>query len=122
MSGKSGKSNGRGRRGRNERSGRGRGKGHGYTGTSKKQKSGLCKALESNVFDYGHKAAADQMRTSYEKLIQYVGTTYGQDISDELHNKTFPTLLPNQGPRLQQSRVRATGKRNDFKAAATHLL
>jgi hypothetical protein len=25
-----------------------------------------------------------------------------------------PSLLPNQGPRLQLSRVRATGKRNDF--------
>jgi hypothetical protein len=44
------------------------------------------------VFDYGHKAAADQMRTSYEKLIQYVGTTYGQDISNELHNKTTLVL------------------------------
>jgi hypothetical protein len=92
MSGKSGKSNGRGGRGRNERSGRGRGRGHSYTGTSKTQKSGLCKALDNNVFDYRHKAAADQMRTSYEELVQYVGTTYGQDISNELHNKTTLVL------------------------------
>jgi hypothetical protein len=70
---KSGKSNRRGGRGRNERSWRGRGRGHSYTGTSKTQKSGLRKALESNVFDYGHKAAVDQMRTSCEKLVQYVG-------------------------------------------------
>jgi hypothetical protein len=90
MSGKSGKSNGCGGRGRNERSGRGRGRGHSYTGTSKTQKSGLCKTLENNVFDYGHKAAADQMRTSNEK--QYVGTTYGQEISNELHNKTTLVL------------------------------
>ena len=32
------------------------------------------------------------MRTSWEKLIQYVGTTYGQDIRNELHNKTTVTL------------------------------
>jgi hypothetical protein len=44
------------------------------------------------VFDYGHKAAADQMRTSWEKIVQYVGTTYGQDISNELQNKTTVTL------------------------------
>jgi hypothetical protein len=92
MSGKSEKSNGRGGRGRNERSGRGRGRGLSYTGASKTQKSGLCKALESNVYDYGHKAAADQMRTSCEKLVQYVGTTYGQDTSNELHNLTTLVL------------------------------
>ena len=39
------------------------------------------------MFDYGHKAAADQMRTSWEKLVQYVGTNYGQDISNEIQNK-----------------------------------
>jgi protein-disulfide isomerase-like protein with CxxC motif len=44
------------------------------------------------VFDYGHKEAADQMRTSWEKLVQYVGATYGQDISNELHNKTTAIL------------------------------
>jgi hypothetical protein len=49
--------------------------------------SGLCAALGNNVFDYGHRAAADQMRTSWEKLIQFVGTNYGQDISNELQNK-----------------------------------
>jgi hypothetical protein len=43
------------------------------------------------VFDYGHKEAADQMRTSWEKLVQYVGATYGQDISNELLNKTAVT-------------------------------
>jgi hypothetical protein len=36
-------------------------------------KSGLCAALGNNVFDYGHRAAADQMRTSWEKLVQPVG-------------------------------------------------
>jgi hypothetical protein len=44
------------------------------------------------VFDYGHKEAADQMRISWEKLVQYVGATYGQDISNELQNKTAVIL------------------------------
>jgi hypothetical protein len=55
-------------------------------------KSGLCAALGINVFDYGHKAAADQMRTSWEKLVQFMGTNNGQDISNELQNK-IPVIL-----------------------------
>jgi hypothetical protein len=51
-------------------------------------KKGLCKALGTNVFDCGQKAAADQMQTSWEKITKYVGTTYRQDISNELQNKT----------------------------------
>ena len=39
------------------------------------------------MFDYGSKGAADQMRTLWEKLVQYVGTNYRQDISNELRNK-----------------------------------
>jgi hypothetical protein len=52
-------------------------------------KSGLCAVLGNNVFDYGYRAAADQMRTSWEKLIQFVGTNYGQDIGNELQNKSI---------------------------------
>jgi hypothetical protein len=44
------------------------------------------------VFDYGHRAATDQMRTSWEKLVQFVGTNYGQGISNELQNK-IPVIL-----------------------------
>jgi hypothetical protein len=44
------------------------------------------------VFDYGQKFAADQMRTSWEKLVQYVGTNYGQDINNELQNKVWVVL------------------------------
>ena len=39
------------------------------------------------MFDYGKKVAADQMRTSMENIVQYVGTKYGKEISNELHNK-----------------------------------
>jgi hypothetical protein len=56
-------------------------------------KSGLCAALaDNNVFDYGNRAAADHMRTLWEKLVQFVGTNYGQDISNELQNK-IPVIL-----------------------------
>jgi hypothetical protein len=44
------------------------------------------------VFDYGHKSAADQMRTSWEKLVQYVGTNYGQYINNKLQNKVWVVL------------------------------
>jgi hypothetical protein len=47
----------------------------------------LCDALGVNVFDYGQKAAANQMRTSWEKITEYVGTTYAQDICNESQNK-----------------------------------
>jgi hypothetical protein len=92
MSGRIGRSTSHGGRGRGDRSGRGSGRGQSYTGASKASKSGLCKTLDDNVFDYGHKEAADQMRTSWEKLVQYVGATYGKDISNELHNKTTAIL------------------------------
>jgi hypothetical protein len=92
MSGRGGRSSGRGGHGNNDRGGRGCGRGQHYTGTSKASKSGLCTTLGNNVFDYGHKAAADQMRTMWEKLVQYVGTNYGQDISNELQNKAIVTL------------------------------
>jgi hypothetical protein len=39
------------------------------------------------VFDYDQKSASYLMRTSWEKLVQYVGTNYGQDIRNELQNK-----------------------------------
>ena len=93
MSGRGGRSSGRGGRGNNDHSGRGRGRGQNYTGTSKASKNGLCTTLGNNVFDYGHKAAADQMRTSWEKLVQYVGTIYGQDISNEMSNRMAATFV-----------------------------
>jgi hypothetical protein len=69
------------------------GRGQNYTGTRMAAKSGLCAALGNNMFDYGHRAAADQMRTSWEMLVQFVGTNYGQDISNELQNK-IPVIIP----------------------------
>ena len=92
MSGRGGRQGNRGGRGNGGRGGRGKGRGQNYSGGADKSKKGLCSALGMNVFDYGHKAAADQMRTLWEKLTQYVGTNYGQDISNELQNKSTVKL------------------------------
>jgi hypothetical protein len=44
------------------------------------------------MFEYGQKSAADQMRTSWENLVQYFGTNYGQYINNELQNKFWVVL------------------------------
>jgi hypothetical protein len=44
----------------------------------------MCTNLGTNVFAYGQKSAADQIRTSLKKLVQYVETKYGQDINNEM--------------------------------------
>jgi hypothetical protein len=49
--------------------------------------------LGTNVCDYGQKSAADQMRTSWENLVQYVGTNYGQDINNELQNNITVVII-----------------------------
>jgi hypothetical protein len=88
-----GRNNGRGRRGRGGRGGRGRGRGQNYTGSANAARKGICANLGTNVFDYGQKSVADQMRTSWEKLAQYVGTNYGQGISNELQTKITVVLV-----------------------------
>jgi hypothetical protein len=91
MSGRGGRqqSSGRGGRGAYGRGGAG-GRGSNYSGASTggaaKQK-GDCIALGEHVFDYGQKGSADQLRTTWEKIITYAGTNYGQDICNELRNK-----------------------------------
>ena len=92
MTGRGGRYRGRGGRGGSGRGGRGRGRGQNYTGSTNTHTKGLCSALGNNLFDYGQKAAADQMRTSWEKLVQYVGTNYSQDISNELLNNVTVTV------------------------------
>jgi len=51
------------------------------------------------VFDYGTKGAANQMRMTWEKLCQYVGSEMGEDIVNELRNEcqmTVPTPTHSQ--------------------------
>ena len=57
--------------------GSGRGRGVGYTSKPKTLKVGLCKELENHIFDYGVSNAADLMRTTQEKIAQYIGIKYG---------------------------------------------
>jgi hypothetical protein len=57
------------------------------------ERKDLCTNLGTNVFDYGQKSAADQMQTSWENLVQYAGTNYGQDIINELQNKITVILV-----------------------------
>ena len=56
--------------------GSGRGRGAGYTSKPKTLKVGLCKELENHIFDYGVSNAADLMRTTQEKIAQYIGIKY----------------------------------------------
>jgi hypothetical protein len=88
MSGRGGRINSRGGRGcaGAGRSGRGREKVQNYTSSANAANRGLCTNLGTTVFAYGQKSAEDQMRTSWEKLVQYVGTNYGQNINNELQN------------------------------------
>jgi hypothetical protein len=76
MSGRGGRNNGRGVCGHGGRGVSGRGRGQNYTGLANAAKKGTCTNLGTNVLNYGQKSAADQMRTSWEKLVQYVGTNY----------------------------------------------
>jgi hypothetical protein len=73
--------------------GRSRGRDQNHTGSANAARKGLCANLGTDVFDYGQKSAADQMRTSWEKLAQYVGTNYGKDISNELQKKITVILV-----------------------------
>jgi hypothetical protein len=88
-----GRNNGRGGCGRGGRGGRSRGLGQNYTISANAAIKGLCDNLGTNVFDYGQKSAADQMRISWENLAQYVRTNYGQDISNELQNKITVIII-----------------------------
>ena len=65
--------------------GSGRGSRH-YTATLNKNKR-LCSAFGKNVFNYGQKELADQMRTTWENIVHHVGTVYGHYISKTLKNK-----------------------------------
>jgi hypothetical protein len=75
--------------------GPGGGRGSSYSGgKAKSTKVGLCKDLEGNVFDFGTTSAADQMRITQEKIAQFIGAKYGEDIAYKLQNKTR-VVIPN---------------------------
>jgi hypothetical protein len=88
-----GRNNGCGGRGRGGRGGRSRGQGQNHTGAANAARKGLCANLGNNLFEYSQESAADQILTSWEKLAQYVGTNYGQDISNKLQNNITDILI-----------------------------
>ena len=78
---------GRGRGGRGGGRGRGRGRrntrGRNHASTPAK-KTGMCPDLGGNVFTCANKDSADKYKTSKNKLVEYLGTTYSQDIATEV--------------------------------------
>jgi hypothetical protein len=90
-----GRGQGDGCSGRDGRSGPSRqGCGSGYSSKPKTTKVGLCKELEGNIFDCGGHGAADTMRVTQEKIQQYVGIKFGEDIANEIKNKKLVVLTP----------------------------
>ena len=75
--------------GNKRRAGRG-GNSHGSKGSSfnSKGKTGDNKDLGTHVFDYGPRNAADIMTTTWEKIVIYTGSKFGEDISNELRTGT----------------------------------
>ena len=95
-SGKSGRGGGRNPSGRGRGGGRGTGRSSTTTTTTKSTQKGLCAELEGNVFDIGQRTSADLLRTTLEKIIQYVGTKYGKDIANEIESRSLSTSTPPQ--------------------------
>ncbi len=100
MAGRTNKGRGGGGGSDSKPSGSGRGRG-GYNRASKPTKSGLCKELEGNIFDFGERSSADLMRTTYNKIAHHVGIKFGGDIMKELEMKTSfvvpPPIYPASG-------------------------
>ena len=88
--GRNGGRGGRNTGGRECSGGRGTGRTSSTT-TTKSALKGLCAELEGNVFDIGQQTSEDLLRMTLEKLIQYVGTKYGEDIADELKTRQVST-------------------------------
>ena len=77
--------------------GRGRGMyGRGIGGnisTVTSRKKGLCAALGDNIFTYNEKGAADQLAITLRQIVKHIGTIYGQEISNEIHNQTAVIIV-----------------------------
>ena len=81
------------------------GRGSGYSSKPKTTKVGLCKELEGHIFDYGGHGAADLMRVTQEKIQQYVGIKFGEDIANKIKNKKVVVLTPEKLVRRMQSNL-----------------
>ena len=95
---------GRGR-GRATRGGRGKGRGSQGRGTTRatatsknNNKTGATKELGNHVYDYGSRAAADQMKTTTEQVVLYAGSKLGEDISTEIRTRKKVIIPPVEIP------------------------
>jgi hypothetical protein len=66
---------------------------HGGIPTPQK-KQGLVPALGEHIFDHNVPNAAAQMLTTWEKIVEYVSSTYSNDISTELDTRKTLVLPP----------------------------
>ena len=80
---------GRGGRGRG-RDGGGRG---GNISTVTSRKKLLCAALGDNIFAYNEEGAADQLDITLHQIFKHIGTIYGQEISNKIHNRTAVIII-----------------------------
>lgn len=106
MSGRGGRG---GRGGRNNRGGRG-GRGHGsyFSSNGKGKQKGQC---AEHIFDFQQKGSADLLRTTWDKIDQYVRTKYSQDMASELVNLK-PVVIPDpEYPQAALDRHDVTVKR-----------
>ena len=60
---------------------------HSHINNLNNKNKGLFSALGQHIFDYGKEGAADQMRTTWEKIANHIGTIYGHNISNDFQNK-----------------------------------
>jgi hypothetical protein len=69
--------------------------------------------LGNNVFDFGTRGAADQVKTSYKALTQHLGTMYGPDIANELENRRILTIpMPVHSQATLNDHIAATARRD----------
>ena len=110
----SGRGRGRGTGGK----GRGRGthkvRGGGPSGATKKK--GLCADLGEHMFTYNEKGTADQMRNTLKQIFKHIGTIYGQDISNKLHNRRVVVIAKPQhtGDVLRKHEAKVSLRDNNF--------
>ena len=48
------------------------------------------------MFTYNEKGAAEQMRNTLKQIVKHTGTIYGQEISNELHNRRVVVTTKHQ--------------------------
>ena len=81
------------------RGGQGRGRGRdvrvsgGKISTITSRKKGLCSALGDYIFIYNENVASDQLAITLRQIVKHTGTIYGQEMSNETHNRTAVIIV-----------------------------